>query len=197
VSEHEEDEALVRLCLQGDQESWRRLALQCGPSILAAAKSVLRSRGVRDLALAEEVAQDSLAALAQDGGRLLRVYDGRTPVASFLAAIAGRRALHALRSRSRHSAAIERARIEEAGEREEDEPTEGLEREETSEAFARGLAELAPSDRLLLTLYYLDERSYAEIAAVTGLAATGIGTKISRARARLAEVMKRQGFEPS
>jgi RNA polymerase sigma-70 factor (ECF subfamily) len=196
VSEHEEDEALVRLCLQGDQEAWRRLAVQCGPSILAAAKAVLRSRGVRDLALAEEVAQDALSALAQDGGRLLKVYDGRTPVASFLAAIAGRRALHALRSRSRHSAAIERARADE-GEREEGEPTEGLEREETSEAFARGLAELAASDRLLLTLYYLDERSYAEIAAVTGLAATGIGTKISRARVRLAEVMKRQGFEPS
>jgi RNA polymerase sigma-70 factor (ECF subfamily) len=196
VSEHEEDEALVRHCLQGDQEAWRRLAGQCGPAILAAAKAVLRSRGVRDLALAEEVAQDALAALAEDAGRLLKVYDGRTPVASFVAAIAGRRALHALRSRSRHSAAIERARADES-EREEGEPTEGLEREETSEAFARGLAELAPSDRLLLTLYYLDERSYAEIGAVTGLAATGIGTKISRARARLAEVMKRQGFEPS
>ena len=72
-------------------------------------------------------------------------------------------------------------------------PAEHVETTERASIIVEAIAELAPQDKLLLTLYYLDNRSYKEIAEATGLAATGVGTKIARARTRLRERLEKRG----
>ncbi len=60
----------------------------------------------------------------------------------------------------------------------------------------RLLAELPPSDRLVLTLLDLEGRSVAEIAALTGWSRTLVKVRAFRARRRLRSAAERLGGEP-
>jgi RNA polymerase sigma-70 factor, ECF subfamily len=60
-----------------------------------------------------------------------------------------------------------------------------LERQERSRDVHRALARLGASDRLILVLYYLEERSYADIEAITGCSYSTLKTRLARARRRL------------
>jgi RNA polymerase sigma-70 factor (ECF subfamily) len=51
----------------------------------------------------------------------------------------------------------------------------------------QGLRVLAPEDRLLITLYHLQDRSYDEIRAITGLSYARLKSRLFRARQRLRE----------
>src|SRR5689334_18129961 len=57
-----------------------------------------------------------------------------------------------------------------------------VDREEQSSALKRALARLSDDDRLILVLYYLDDREYEEIQAITGLSYTVLKTRLARAR---------------
>ncbi|WP_189061814.1 RNA polymerase sigma factor [Longimycelium tulufanense] len=58
------------------------------------------------------------------------------------------------------------------------------------EALRRALAGLPPSQRAVWLLAEVDGLSYAEIAAVVGSSEQAVRGRLSRARARLAEVMR-------
>jgi RNA polymerase sigma-70 factor (ECF subfamily) len=53
------------------------------------------------------------------------------------------------------------------------------------------LEKLEPEDRLVLTLYYLDEQSVGEVAAITGIPGENIKMRLHRARKRLYGIMSR------
>jgi RNA polymerase sigma-70 factor (ECF subfamily) len=195
--DRERDLDLARRCAAGEAGAWEQLVLECAPAALGAVRATLRSRGRdRDPALEEEIAHDALAALVEDDARLLKGFRGDAALTTFVAAIASRKTLRALRDRRRGAAAMERRAESLRREPPADaDPADAIEVEELGHYFRDTLSELSPSDRLLLTLFYLDGRSYKEIAAATGLAATGIGTKISRARTRLAEIVRSKGLK--
>jgi RNA polymerase sigma-70 factor (ECF subfamily) len=65
-----------------------------------------------------------------------------------------------------------------------------LQREESSQALERALNKLSESDRVLLVLYYLEEREYDEIQAITELSYTVLKTRLARARRRLKTLME-------
>ena len=50
---------------------------------------------------------------------------------------------------------------------------------------------MGESDRLILVLYYLEERDYEEIQAVTELSYTVLKTRLARARMRLRKLMEK------
>jgi RNA polymerase sigma factor (sigma-70 family) len=54
------------------------------------------------------------------------------------------------------------------------------------------LDELSTEDRLLLTLYYLNENSIVEIEEITGVPRDNVKMKLHRARNRLYHVMNRK-----
>lgn len=58
----------------------------------------------------------------------------------------------------------------------------------------RFLAALEPRQRQLLWLAYVERFSHEEIAEVVGAKATSIRSMLSRARSRLNEIMKQNGF---
>ena len=60
-----------------------------------------------------------------------------------------------------------------------------LERQERAEALIRALEALNPNDRLLLVLYYYEQRDYDEIQAIMSLSYTILKTRLTRARRRL------------
>jgi len=53
------------------------------------------------------------------------------------------------------------------------------------------LEKLEPEDRLVLTLYYLDEQSIGEVAAITGIPGENIKMRLHRARKRMYGILSR------
>jgi RNA polymerase sigma-70 factor, ECF subfamily len=65
----------------------------------------------------------------------------------------------------------------------------GLELSEQKAMINEALQELCAEDRLLLTLYYLNENSIEEITEITGIIRENVKMKLHRARNRLYKVM--------
>lgn len=55
----------------------------------------------------------------------------------------------------------------------------------------QALEKLEPGDRLVLTLYYLDEQTVGEVAAITGIPGDNIKMRLHRARKRMYGVLSR------
>jgi RNA polymerase sigma-70 factor (ECF subfamily) len=66
-----------------------------------------------------------------------------------------------------------------------------LDREDRSRTLQTALDRLSESDRLLLVLYYFEEREYDEIQEITELSYTVLKTRLARARRRLRDLMER------
>jgi RNA polymerase sigma-70 factor (ECF subfamily) len=72
----------------------------------------------------------------------------------------------------------------------EDEALQTLSREQDAAKLNRALEKISPSDRLILVLYYLEERSYDEIQEIAGLSYTVLKTRLARARRRLRQSLE-------
>lgn len=73
---------------------------------------------------------------------------------------------------------------------------ERLRRSEQRQFLERLLASIPESYRLVLTLYYLQEQSYQEIAAITGMPMGTVKASLHRAKARLrAAALKELGMQ--
>jgi len=64
-------------------------------------------------------------------------------------------------------------------------PDDQLIREEDASLLLRTLERLESKDRLILQMYYLDDRSYADIAHTLGLNINTVASRLMRAKAKL------------
>jgi RNA polymerase sigma-70 factor (ECF subfamily) len=131
---------------------------------------------LRDSGRAEEVTQDIFLKLWQ----ALPSYDGRAAASTWLYTIARNTCLSAARSESyRRTKALEDAPEPRADAR----PAGGLDLE-------RGLAALPETQREAITLFYLEERSIAEVARMLDLPEGTVKSHLHRARRTLGEMME-------
>lgn len=72
--------------------------------------------------------------------------------------------------------------------------TQAAVRASLDEPVARELAALAPRDRALLWLAYVEEQNHHEIAGALGLARGSVKVMLSRARARLRRLLVAKGL---
>lgn len=193
------DLVLAAACAAGDAQSWERLVTLYGPRVAGAVRAALSASGVRDAALEEELTGDAFAEFAADSARALRSFRGESKLGTFLALIAGRVAGRTLRRRRAETRArralAERQQHSGGGATGSDEAAAPAEARERAEAVTSALMEINARDRLLLSLFHADGRSYKEIAAVLGIAASGVGTELARARARLARRLEARGLD--
>jgi RNA polymerase sigma factor (sigma-70 family) len=66
---------------------------------------------------------------------------------------------------------------------------QGLTAQEQAQYIGRAMERLRPEDRLVLTLYYLDEQSLGEIADITGIPKANVKMQLHRARGRMYGVL--------
>ena len=182
------DDELVARVHEGDHEAFAALVDRHKRQVHGLAYRMLGNRSD-----AEDVAQE---AFVRAYTRLATYQpDGR--FGAWLLAIASHRCIDVLRSRGRRAPTITLGKVAESDRfiSQTDEPEELAIRGSVGDDVRRWLAALPPAYRLVLTLRYFHELSYAEIAATLGEPVSTVRMRLFRARGMIqAMAMREEAF---
>jgi len=170
------DRELVQRAQEGDAEAFGFLVRRH-----AARAYVLALRIVGDTQRAEDVVQDSFVRAYEhlDGFR------GACAFATWLYRIVCNRAFGECRRRRWGRLDAESGTVAEEA------PAARCDEEEV-DCMRRALARLRPEDRALVTLFYEEERSTAEIAQTTGWTVSNVKVRLHRVRGLLRRYMEEE-----
>jgi len=178
----------LRLAGQGDGEAYRRLVERHQDHVAR-----LLWRFSRDRRVHEELVQDVFV----EAYLSLSQYRGTAPFEHWLTRIATRVGYRYWKEKAR------RRRTEPLDLEEWDQASEGdgivdsLEPDQAAELLHRVFEQLAPRDRLVLTLRYLEQCDVIETARRTGWTKTMVKVQTMRARNRLRKLLEHSGMESS
>jgi RNA polymerase sigma-70 factor (ECF subfamily) len=176
------DDAIVQLIQAGQAEqAFERLVPAYRRRVIGLGYSLLRDR-----AAAEDLAQEVFVKLWQ----ALPRYDGRARLSTWIYAITRNAAISALRARRRSVSMSDPAVFEEVESRE---PAPESGHEDAS--LWRQVEALPDKQRQAVILYYQDERTVDEVAAMMGMPVNTVKTHLHRARASLAALLGKSGQE--
>ena len=167
-----DDQELVRRCLAGDEDAWRRLVDAHRPRMIDLARRILPSNAI-------DVVDAVIADLWQR--RKLEQYEGRSTLKTWLGAVAINAALNARRAAQASGRAA-------AGDI--PEPRVAPRVEDDRPALARILTEaigaLPSDDRLLVLMYYEQGVTLDAAAVVFGRSKSTLSRALASARERIA-----------
>ncbi len=175
-SGHPERRALRR----GDPEEFSRLVGLYAPRMVGLALGIVHRRD-----LAEDVVQDALVKAYEKLGS----WRGDSSLSTWLYRIVYTTALSSLRGRrdllsdNDYPAASVTDDNDDGG--------DWSMTEDNISRMRRALDELSPLDRTLVNLFYMEERSVREVAAICGESESNVKTRLHRARTRLKQIMLR------
>jgi RNA polymerase sigma-70 factor (ECF subfamily) len=178
-----DDAELLQRIRNGAQEEFAELIRRHQSHVFA-----ILYRYERDHHRLEDLAQDTFL----KAWRSLEQFDGRAPFQHWLSKIAVHAALDHLRKQKRSQHEIG---FPDLGEdaldwlHSEDKQTE-LEANQAREILEAAMRQLAPHDRLVITLLEIEDRSVKEISALTGWSAVTVRVRALRARARLRKALE-------
>jgi RNA polymerase sigma-70 factor, ECF subfamily len=142
---------------------------------------------LRDAAMAQDAAQESLVRI----WRALPNYDGRASLSTWIYTITRNHCLTAL-ARQRQVESLSHPDVKAEAEALSAEPSEV----DDQPALLRDLVDRLPERyRRTLTLYYYEERSIGEVAAMLAMPEGTVKTTLHRARAALLEQLRRRGLD--
>ncbi len=171
--EHALDDYLVLLAQGGSREAFARLAARWTPKLVAFAARVLGTTEA-----AKDVVQDTW----ESAVRGLHSLDDPARLRAWIYAIAARKCADALRGKYRHARIAESAQaMRECEANAEDGANDRLD-------VAAALKRLPPEQRVAASLFFGEELSVAEIAAITGVPAGTVKSRLFAARKALREV---------
>jgi RNA polymerase sigma-70 factor (ECF subfamily) len=169
----EDDDVRRLLAARRYHEAFERLMELCQDKVFRLAVSILRDRN-----RAEEAAQESFLKLWQ----ALPTYDGRAAPATWLYAIARNTCLATLRSeRYRKMEGLDGPRLDPPAA-----PTVANEDSEVHELLER----LPDVQRRVISLFYMEQRSVADVAQLLALPEGTVKSHLYRARRELARMME-------
>lgn len=169
------DTEIVQAVVAGDTELFGLLVERYSAPIFG-----LALRIVGDRTLAEEVTQETFIRAYEHIG----TFRGACAPATWLYRIACNGALKECRRRSF-------SRLDTVREPAEEEPPTTQYDEQTVARMRRALTRLTPEERALVTLFYEEERSVAEISEITGMSAGNIKVRLHRLRKHIRQFMER------
>jgi RNA polymerase sigma-70 factor (ECF subfamily) len=181
IDQQMSDEALVGLIARGDKHAMQVLFERYSVRIF---RFLLRS--VDSQSLAEDLVSEAFIDAWRHAGR----YEGRSPVSTWLLAIARNKALSVLRQRMTDElddAAIDS--IEDPGEN----PEIAMQKTERSAILLNCLKQL--SHREVIDLVYYHERTIGDVAKIIGVPQNTVKTRMFYARRGIAKLMAAKGIE--
>jgi RNA polymerase sigma-70 factor (ECF subfamily) len=169
-----EDADLVRSAIAGDDEAFAELVGRHKGTVLRIA-----ARFARNHEELEDLGQETFLRVYRD----LRSFRGDAPVGHWLSRITVRVCYDALRKRRREEkdVSLEVLAVPIADPSTENGPSAQLARMILDQAMSR----LKPEDRLVITLFELEDRSVREVAELTGWSETRVKVRAFRARQAL------------
>ncbi len=176
----EQEGILVSRCLQGDSLAWEKIVASYAGRIGRLAGRYTRLRGE-----AEDLAQEVLLRVYLH----LRTYRADSGNLSHWVTRVGRNLIIDYLRRNRHFMQ-RRVTLESLNLQNEQIPTPEtiIVRDETARLVRGGLGRIAPDLQQVLSMRYLEDMSYEEISRRLGLPNGTVKSRISRGRARLAEI---------
>ena len=172
----ESEYSLIDKILAGDEAAYAELVNKHKSYAYTIAQRILQHR-----AEAEEAAQDAFIKAYHN----LAGFNRDSKFSTWLYRIVFNTAITYKRRRKHHFDDIENAVVEY------NQGHEGsLERQDKQKFINMALQKLNEADRTALTLFYLEEFSLEEIAAITGMQANTAKVRIHRARLRLADELQ-------
>jgi RNA polymerase sigma-70 factor (ECF subfamily) len=171
------DDAMIAGCLAGDQASWSAMLRRYERDV---ARQMWRFS--RDPLVCEELVQEVFVQVFRS---LPRYRAEGTPFVHWLRTIATRVGYQFWKRQARRRPHAPLEGIDPAA-RESD----AMDPSEAAELLHRLLAQLAPADRLVLTLHYLEDCDTREIAQRTGWNRAAVKMRLWRARAKLRNLIE-------
>lgn len=173
------DAALVEAAINGDADSFTELCRRYYPAMVAIAHSVLSDRH-----LAEDAAQQAFAKAARKLPRL----KNKDKFAGWLAVICRNVAKDTARDTEKLHTTEQLSAVaaESLGPRSHQDDVTGVVRE--------AVAELSASQREVIFLRFYDGMTYERISAVLGISEQAINGRLRRAKKKIAEYLRRNGF---
>ncbi len=178
----EVDKQLIDRCLAHHPRAWEDFV----DRFLGLVVHVINHTGQsRSLHLSDQDREDFAAevfvAVLSDNFAVLRRFQGRSSLATYLTVIARRVVVRELLKRKIIAHPAHAHEVEHVA----DSSTSEFERIANRDEVERLLEELTPDDADVVRLYHLDGKSYHEISQDLGIAENSIGPILSRARAKL------------
>jgi RNA polymerase sigma-70 factor (ECF subfamily) len=185
------DEQLIARVLAGDQDAYTVLVERHSDLVYA-----IVSRIVFNEADADDVAQDTFVRAYH----ALPRFRGDSKFSSWLYRIAVNRSLTHLKRTKRRAAALDpetgaRAEVEASLAATREGPHEAVLRQERRAAVRAAVADLPPRYRAVVTLFYLEEKNYKEVAEILGIPMGTLKTHLHRARALLKDALANRDAE--
>ena len=179
------DKELIARVLAGDQGAYAVLVERHSDLVYA-----IVSRIVLNEADAADVAQE---AFVRAYHALVR-FRGDSKFSSWLYRIAVNRSLTHLKRTKRRAAVLDpttgaRAEVEASLGAPPDSPDEAVLKDERRVMVRAAVSQLPPRYRAVVTLFYLEEKSYREVAEILGIPMGTLKTHLHRARALLKEAL--------
>ena len=171
----EPDISLVKTAIEGNSDSFMELAAMYYTPMVAIAHSIT---GDRDLA--EDAAQQCFARAAV---KLYQLKDYRK-FAGWLATICRNEAKDIVRQENYHRNSEKLSEI-----------TTESNHNDSCEVVKKALSKLSASSREVIYLRYYDGLSYDRISEVLGISEQAINGRLRRAKKKLAQILKREGFK--
>jgi RNA polymerase sigma-70 factor, ECF subfamily len=194
---HLKDLALVCALRRGSASAWEEFVKGYRPVLYAAARAIVGSAGE---ARARELADSVYAELyglgrsgSQERRSLLDYFHGRSKLSTWLRAILAQRHVDAIRTAGRtESLDGPLAHVPVAGRAENAvDPDRARLLPRLRQAVASAVAAAPSSDRLLLSLYYLQEMTLARIARLQGVHEATVSRQLDRIRRELRKSVER------
>ncbi|HIR72399.1 MAG TPA: RNA polymerase sigma factor [Candidatus Coprenecus pullicola] len=180
-----EESALIFKILNGDKDLFRQIVDAHGGMILAV---LYRMTGNREDA--EDMAQETFVKAYFSLGK----YRGESSISTWLYSIAYHLAVSSIRKKMR---TVSRDRFTDQELQQSSlwlESGEDVEFKELRErqygALEKAVTALEPQDRFLITAFYEQGRSLAELTQITGMSLSNVKVRLFRCRNRLARILK-------
>jgi RNA polymerase sigma-70 factor (ECF subfamily) len=174
LSVQEPDETLVDAAISGDEDSFTELCRRYYPAMVAIAHSIIGDRH-----LAEDAAQQAFAKAAVKLRRLKR----KSQFAAWLAVICRNAAKDMAGSKQRLATNADLSAL-----------ATDSNHDVVAEAVKEALGKLSVSEREVIFLRFYDGLSYEQVSAVLGISGQAINGRLRRAKRKMADYLRREGF---
>jgi RNA polymerase sigma factor (sigma-70 family) len=179
------------LCAEGDERAWERFVREYRPILYRAADALDRTQGAREIADSLYAELYGIKTATGERQSLLRYYQGRSSLATWLRAVLAQRYVDRMRV-ERKTEALPDA-DEDAGARSaEPDPERPRYLTLVRQALGRAVSALTARDRLRLGCYYVQELTLAETGRVMNESEATSSRYLARSRKAIRLAIERQ-----